>query len=217
MPLVITGVDAPYTAVMSVKGVENEISVWIAPAHQADSPKTNWRKIVDRADGVTHVEMSGSDFFLLSHQDAPTFKVLRLGEGGTARTASVLMPARSDRVIESIRAASDALYVLATHGSYSQLLRITVPSGRIEEIPLPIHGHVSEAFSRPNEPGIAITLSSWLDPSAVYFYDPVRRVFEPRNLAKVMIRADEFLLSDLTALAGDGVAIPLTLIQQRCR
>jgi hypothetical protein len=60
-----------------------------------------------------------------------------------------------------------------------------VPSGRIEKILLPIHGHVSEAFSRPNEPGIAITLSSWLAPSAVYFYDPVRRIFEPRKLAKV--------------------------------
>jgi prolyl oligopeptidase len=215
LPLVITGVGTPYTALMSVKGVENEISVWITPTHEADNPTTNWRKIVDRADGVTHVEMSGSDFFLLSHQDAPTFKVLRLGEDGTARTASVLMPARSDRVIESIRAASDALYVLATHESYSQLLRVTVPSGRIEEIPLPIHGHVSEAFSRPNEPGIAITLSSWLAPSAVYFYDPVRRIFEPRKLAKATIRADEFLVRDLTALAGDGVAIPLTLIQQR--
>jgi len=215
LPLVITGVGTPYTALISVKGVEDDISVWVAPAQQADHPTTSWRKIVDRADGVTHVEMRGSDFYLLSHKDAPTFKILRLREGGTAGTASVLLPATSDRVIESIRAASDVLYVVATHGSYSQILRMPVASGHIEEIPLPLRGHVTEAFSRPSEPGIAITLSSWLTPSSVYFYDPARLAFEPRKLAKVTRHPNEYQVSDSSALAGDGVAVPLTLIQQR--
>jgi hypothetical protein len=47
-----------------------------------------------------------------------TFKVLTLQAGQT------LVPAQADRVIESLRPASDALYVLVRQGVYSHLLRV---------------------------------------------------------------------------------------------
>jgi hypothetical protein len=64
----------------------------------------------------------GRQIYLLSHQDAPTFKVLS--------NAVTLVPAQADRVIESLRATSDALYVLVRQGVYSHLLRVNPAAGR---------------------------------------------------------------------------------------
>ena len=49
-------------------------------------------------------------------------------------------------MIEGIHAAADALYVLARHGAYSQLLRIPAGMTSIEEVPLP-DGHVDVVIS----------------------------------------------------------------------
>jgi len=64
------------------------------------------------------------------------------------------MPAKPDRVIEWMAAASDALYVLARHGVYSQLLRIPTGSTGTEEVPLPFAGHVGDVFADPRAPGV---------------------------------------------------------------
>jgi prolyl oligopeptidase len=72
----------------------------------------------------------GRQIYLLSHQDAPTFKVLTWQAGQTLSNAVTLVPAQADRVIESLRATSDALYVLVRQGVYSHLLRVNPAAGR---------------------------------------------------------------------------------------
>jgi prolyl oligopeptidase len=119
-------------------------------------------------------------------------------------------------VIEGIHAASDALYVLARHGAYSQLLRIPTGTTSVEEVALPFEGHVDEAFSDPRVAGVTIKLSSWVVPSGLYAYRPADKSFSDLKIgAHGDIASSEYRVSDLNAKSQDGVMVPLSLVQPK--
>lgn len=201
---------------LSTNGVQNEFKAWIAPAADAVSPKTAWKPLVDRSDGVTGMDARGEEIFLLSHQDAPTFKVLEMRAGEPLSAATTLLAAQPGRVIEKIAAASDALYVLAREGAYSQLLRIPAGSDKAEQITLPFQGHIGEAFSDPRRPGITLDLSSWVVQPTAFRYDPSTQEFAALNIGHPGdMDPAAFKVSDLEAKALDGVMVPLSLIQAK--
>ncbi len=146
-------------------------------------------------------------------QDAPTFKVLSLKLGAPLSSAVTLVAPQPNRLVESIHAASDALYVLTLEGNYSHLLRIPTGSTTATEIALPFKGYVSEAFTDPNAPGITITQESWTIAPATFVYDHVSNTFTDLHLGTNPTFDHPFVVSDLAAQASDGVNVPLTLIE----
>ena len=215
-PAIAISVGAPIATALSINGVQNELAMWTAPAAKLSDPNVAWSKFISRDDAVTAADMRGSDIFLLSHRDAPTFKVLSVSAGRPLASAKELVPARPDRVIEGIHAASDALYVLARHGAYSRLLRIPTGTTNVEEVVLPFEGHVDEAFSDPRVAGVTIKLSSWVVPSGLYAYRPADKSFSDLKIgAHGDIASSEYRVSDLNAKAQDGVMVPLSLVQPK--
>jgi prolyl oligopeptidase len=216
IPAIALSVGAPVAAALSINGVQNELAMWLAPAANVNDPNVTWTKFITRDDGVTASDMRKSEIFLLSHKDSPTFKVLSVRAGQPLSTASSVVPAQSDRVIEGIHVGSDALYVLARHGAYSQLLRIPAGTKTIEVIPLPFAGHIDEAFSDPRAPGVAITLSSWVVPPTIYAYNPASKSFANLQIgAHGDIDSANYAVSDLNAKARDGVMVPLSLVEPK--
>jgi prolyl oligopeptidase len=215
-PAIAISVGAPVAAALSINGVQNELAMWLAPAAKVNDPKVLWTKFITRDDAITNVDMHGAEIFLLSHKDSPTFKVLSVHAGQPLTSASTLIPAQGNRVIEGIHAASDALYVLARHGAYSQLLRIPAGTTSIEEVALPFPGHIAEAFTDPRAPGVVLQLSSWVVPPTEYVFNPADKSF---SQLKVGVHGDivpsDYVVSDLSAKAGDGTLVPLALVQPK--
>jgi prolyl oligopeptidase len=209
-------VGAPVATALSINGVQNELAMWVAPAAHVNDPNVKWTEFITRDDDITGADMRGAEIFLLSHKDAPTFKVLSLHAGEPLSSASVLVPAQPDRVIEGIHVASDALYVLTRHGAYSQLLRIPAGTNNIEEIPLPFEGHIDEAFCDPRASGVSFKLSGWVVPSTMYAYQPSNKSFTDLKIGTHGdIVSSNYVVSDLQAQAHDGVMVPLSLIQPK--
>ncbi len=198
---------------VSVNGVQNEEALWIAPADKVDDPKIEWKRFVTRADDVTGMDAQGDHFYLLSHKNAPTFQVLSVKAGDPLSSAKILVPAKSDRVIDAVHAASDALYVLARSGAYSQLLRVAYGTNAIREIPLPFKGHVAEAFTDQRAPGIVINLNSFVVPPTIFAYDPAKNSFTDLKLGVTPpYDSRRYVVRDLEAKAEDGVMVPETLV-----
>jgi prolyl oligopeptidase len=215
-PFVLSFPGSTHAIFENVNGVQNELEYWIAPLTDAATPGAPWRQLVTRADNVTGIDIRDDDIFLLSHQDAPTFKVLALRSGDTLSAARTLVAAKSDRVIESIHAASDGLYVLAREGIYSRLLRVPAGTQTVEEIPLPFKGYISAAFTDPRAAGVTVTLESWVMPPTIFGYNATDRKFTDLKLGShPAYDALGFRVSDLHASARDGVQVPLTLIEPK--
>ncbi len=208
--------DSQTAFALNINGVQNEWEVWIAPLAKVADADAPWSKFIDRSDGVTSMDTHADEIFLLSHNDAPTFKVLSLHAGQKLADAKTLLAARPDRVVESIHAASDALYVIAREGVYSHLLRIPAGKTEAEDIPLPFKGNVSAAFTDPRAPGVTITEESWTVPPSYLSYDPKTKQFKDLKLGiEPAYDASQFEVKDLEAKAHDGVMVPLTLLQPK--
>ncbi len=160
--------------------------------------------------------MRGNEIFLLSHKDAPTFQVLSLKAGEPLSSARVLLPVREDRLVESIHAAKDALYVLTREGLYSHLLRIPAGSTRAEDIALPHQGTVSDVFTDPRGNGASFALESWNLPPTEYSYDPKSGKFAELKLGIMpAFNPEDFTVQGLQARAKDGAMVPLSLMQPK--
>jgi prolyl oligopeptidase len=218
IPVVVVVPGASHAIFLNVNGVQNEQELWIAPVAVAARAATQWQKLVARSDSVTQFDMRGSEIFLLSHQNAATFKVLALRVGQPLSAARTIVAARPDRVVESIHAASDALYVIVREGVYSRLLRIPASGGggAAEDVALPFKGYVSAVFSDERRPGLTITVESWVVPPTQYTYDPATKRVTPLSLGvQPAYDPAAFEVRDLSATAHDGVQVPLTLIAPR--
>lgn len=204
---------APMAMAISYNGVQSELALWLAPASQVNDPKVKWIPFVTRRDEVTATDSRGDTIFLLSHKNAPTFQVLSVKAGEPLAVAKVLVPAKSERVIDAIHAASDALYVRARRGVYSLLLRVPYATGDIEEVALPFKGLIDEAFTHPHQPGITIALESFVVPPTTFTYDPVKKNFIDLELG-VTPRYDpgRYEIRDLEAKSYDAVMVPNTLV-----
>jgi prolyl oligopeptidase len=204
-----------YAVLASQNGVQNEQKMWTAPAAKAADP-TAWTPLFDRSDDVTGEDARGDDLFLLTHKDAPTFKVLDVKFGQPLSAAKVLVPADPKRVIEGVHAASDALYVLTREGDYSRLLRIPTGTDKIEEVALPVRGHVSGVFTDQREAGVTFSLESWVLPPTNLHYDPKAGAFQDLHLgARGDIDPNKFEVSDLWAKGHDGVMVPYSLVHPK--
>jgi prolyl oligopeptidase len=207
---------APMAIAISYNGVQNEQALWLAPVSQLNDPDLKWTTLVARTDDVTAADAAGDMIFLLSHKNAPTFQVLSVKAGQPLAAARTLVPADKDRVIDSIYAASDALYVLARHGVYSVLLRVPHASGRIEEIALPFKGLIREAFADPRQTGITINLQSFVVPPTTFVYDPAKKNFSDLKLGLTpKYDSGRYEIMDLEARAKDGVMVPNTLVRPK--
>lgn len=123
-PALTIWTGAPMAMAVSYHGMQTELALWLTPTSQVDDAKAKWRPFVTREDQVTAADARGDTIYLLSHKSAPTFQVLGVKAGEPLTAAKVLVPTGSERVIDSIHAASDALYVRARRGVYSLLLRV---------------------------------------------------------------------------------------------
>ena len=216
LPTLSISPGAPMAMAVSINGVQNELALWLAPVSQVNDPNVKWTPFVTRADDVTAADAAGDTIYLLSHKNAPTFQVLSVNAGQPLAAARVLVPAEKDRVIDSIHAASDALYVLARHGAYSLLLRVPYAAGKIEEVALPFKGLIREAFTDPRQPGITIDLQSFVVPPTTFAYDPEKKTFTDLELGVTPhYDSGRYEISDLEARAEDGVMVPNTLVRPK--
>jgi prolyl oligopeptidase len=193
-------------------GVQNEIEAWIAPLVDPRSRRATWRQIVKLDDAVTAVEANSQTIYLLTHQDAPTFKVMAMPLNGTLEHAQTLVAARPDRVIESIHAAADGLYVAGRRGLTGELLHVR-PDATVIELKLPFRGIISELATDPLLPGAAVELQGWVNPPAYFQYDSTRNKFTDLGLISgPTFQAKNYSVSELWATAADGTRIPLSVI-----
>ena len=215
-PALIIWPGAPMAMAVSFNGVQNELAFWLAPVSRLNDPNLKWTPFVARSDDITNADATGDTIYLLSHKNAPTFQVLSVKAGQPLASARVLVPAKKDRVIDAIHAASDALYVLARQGAYSLLLRVPHATGEIEEIALPFKGHIGDAFTDSRQRGITIAVESFAVPPKTFAYDPATKNFTDLKLGvPPRLDSSRYEISDLEAKAQDGVMVPNTLVRPK--
>jgi prolyl oligopeptidase len=126
-PTVHVSPVSPFAIGIVSHGVQDEMTIYVAPLAQLRGATTPWRLLASTEQAVTDFDLRGEWIYLLTHQDAPHYQIARwsLREPGRySLAAAELVVPQSERVLRSVNVAKDALYVVETDGGFGALRRL---------------------------------------------------------------------------------------------
>ena len=208
----------PYAIAIPANGVQNELAVYIAPRAAATKPDTPWRKLFGRDANVTGFAIHGDDLYVLTHQDAPRFKVLRTSvtRPDLARAEVVMAPGRE--VVVGISSAKDGLYIAARDGTVGKLYRIAYrPGAKPEPMALPREGAVAIDSTDARIAGPLLSMSSWTRDFGYYAMDARTGKFADTGLQTVgpFGAPDNIESKEVLVKSYDGVEVPLSIVSPK--
>jgi prolyl oligopeptidase len=215
-PFVQTFLGSPWAAALVGHGVLNEATVYIAPLAQVRSGTAHWRLLVDIPDSVTGMDVRGDDVYLLTHNRAPRFKVIRTSlRRPDVAHATVVVP-ETDAVVRNFGAARDALYIQTLDGGLGRVWRLPYGAASPAPVTLPFDGAIGGFVTTPRRAGIVLALSSWTHSTLWYRLDPATgrltdtQLKEPSSADFSAIAADEVRVPSY-----DGTMVPLSIVHRR--
>jgi prolyl oligopeptidase len=215
-PLILPVEGSPFVYAMVIHGVKNELTLYAARAAELHGAETAWRKLVDVDDAVTAVDFRGSDVYLLTHKDAPRFRVLRMrADAPDFSKAEVIVPEQRG-VLTSIAVAKDALYVKELEGGLGRVRRVPFGERDGAKISLPADGAIQTIVTDRRKPGVLFPLESWTRSRLWYQYVPGQR--QPNNtrlLQPAKVDVSRYESVEVEVPSHDGVRVPLSIVYRK--
>ena len=208
----------PYMVGMVTNFVQNESSLYIAPTSALGQANIPWMKVCDFSDDITNFGIKGDSLFLMSHKDAPLFKILRTSlKKPDLAHATVAVP-EGKAIIKNLSAAQDALYVQWLDGGIGRVTRVAYDGrSKPQMVALPLAGSVNLAGSDPRLPGVLVDLAAWVDYGGAYVYDPAKKkTTELPLVTKGPYDAPPDLVAEeVQVKSHDGAMVPLSIIHKK--
>jgi prolyl oligopeptidase len=199
------------------RGFRNELTIYTAPVASMGKPAPPWRKLCGPEEAVTGFDWRGDELYLITHKNAPRFKVIRTSfSHPNLASAAVVIPA-GKAVITNITAAPDALYVQELDGGIGRLLRAPYGGGSPELVPLPVEGTLGLFGGDPRLPGLLLALTSWTKAYRIYRYDPATRQITNTGLQPPgpFDNPADVEAAEVEARSYDGTMVPLSIISRK--
>jgi len=215
-PFIALPVGSKYALAVDAHGVQNELTIYAAKVVDVHDAAAPWRKIADVPDDSTGFDIHGDHLYLVTHHDAPRFKVVRLNlADGNFQTAEVVM-APSEAVVVGVGVAADAVYVQKLDGGIGRLFRIPFEGGAAKPVPLPFDGAIEELFVNAAEPGVYVRAASWTKSPVYLHYDPkTTQVADTKIVPPSPVDFSGIESEEVKAKAADGTLVPLSIVHKR--
>ena len=201
-------------ALLQLADVRPEFRAYVAPVQDVVRGAARWTRICTFEDEVTDLALEGEELYALVNHGTTRGRLVKTAAAAPdLKTATLVVPQGRD-VIEHIALARDGLYLSIMDGGIARLRRLG-RGGTLSEIKLPFEGALDGVFSRPDEPGVLMSLVGWLQPAAIYQVDAAGTVTDTGITPRVNVDTSPYETQRLFATAKDGVKIPYTLLKRR--
>ena len=199
-----------------VSGVQNEMSLYAAPLDDTATGKAAWRKICDPADAVTSFAVRGADLYLLTHKNAPHYRILKTDAANPSIAHAVEIVPQSIPVIRALVAARDAVYILDRDFGLSGLRRLGA-DGKVTNIKLPFAGSIDEAsfYADPLQDGAWFLLQDWVHATVACHVAPDGTVTQTNIAPKPPLDLSAYTSEEVIVPARDGSKIPLSIVYRK--
>ncbi len=204
----------PYALALISHGSVPAIEVLIAPLADARKPGARWRKIVDTPEGVTGITLHDDTLYMLSHQNAPRYKVVALDVRDPDWSKAKPVVAPSERVIQDVQQARDGLYIHDLDGGLGKLRFYDFAKSKLSDVALPAQGAITGTAADPLATGAVFGLEGWVLP--LNWYAATGTKVTPLALSPAWAdNYSAFVAEEVQAPAKDGVMIPLSIVHRR--
>jgi prolyl oligopeptidase len=214
VPAILVQPGSAYALAFISHGAEPALELLIAPLATAGRPGAPWRKVADAPDGVTSAALHGQDLYLLTHKDAPRYKVVVVSAASPDLATARTVVAPGERVVEDISASADSLYVRDLDGGLGRVRRYDFATGALGDIALPLEGQATGPITDPLRPGAILGLQGWVAPQS--WYAIAGAGVAPLALSPPWSEdLSGYVSEEVKVAARDGVMIPLSIVHRR--
>jgi prolyl oligopeptidase len=215
-PIVAYSPASPYLLGIVVHGVKNEVTIYAAKPQAGTLP---WKRIVSDDDDVTGFDLEGSTIYLLTHKDAPAFKVVSTSLDDPNMASPQTLVAPSKEVVEQIGVAKDGLYVRSREGGFGRVRRIALDdnggAGATTTVKTPYEGTVNLLSTDPRVDGAVFGLTGWTHSLLYYFVTASGAVSDTRVKPLSPVDESAYTSSEVQARSADGTMVPMSLIYRK--
>lgn len=203
--------------VVTLGSVKSESPIFVAPYSELKNKKIKWKQIVKPSDDITDVFISGDKLFLLTHKDAPNYKIaLTSLSNPDFHNAKTVVPESKDKVIKSIHNSKNYLYYSLGDGIVRDKYQVNINTLVGEKIDFPTGVNKTFSLNQRENDNIYCNNVNWLNPLTTYEYNP-----EKGNITKSKYLNSETNFPDYSKLytvkevevkSHDGTMVPLSII-----
>jgi prolyl oligopeptidase len=218
-PVVTYSPVSPYIVASISNGVKNERRIYVTRATRIDGSNVTWTKVADESDDVTGYDLRGSTMYLLTHKDAPAYKIVATSlDAPDVAGARTVVPA-SKNVIVDLEMAADGLYVLSREGGFGRITRVALsddgaPNATTEVVP-PYRGSINTIVTDPREAGVTFGLTGWTHSLLYYLANGTGAVANTHLKPLANIDTAPYTSSEVAARSADGTMVPLSIIYKK--
>ena len=216
-PFIATFDDSQWMIGLIIHGVLNEKTLYVAPRSQMEDPvNIAWRKVVDVENAVIDFDLSGDTIYLLTHKDAPRFKVIATSlTNPDIAQATTIVPA-STSVIQEIRVAGGYLVTRDLDGGLARIRRVHLSNQEIEQVPLPFDGTITQWAGEHGSSELLLQMTGWTVSPRIYMYNVEQNTLRDTGWSPPSpIDFSNVESHEVFASAPDGVQIPLSIIHKK--
>lgn len=211
----------PFVVGWHSAGTTDSPEVYVAPADNAVSEKTPWKRIVSAEDEVATVKaveaIHGSTLYLLVQKGTPNREVIAVDlQHPDVTRAPIVVPA-SDVTLEGIYGGADALYILERNGVGFQLAKMPYAKpGAARVISLPYQGSLFDVDANVTLPGVRFLMDSWTTSRRAFSYDPSNnRVVDMGVIPKYPADFSNVKALEVLVTSTDGARVPISIISRK--
>ncbi len=188
-------------------------------AHYLRSKKGTWTQLSKFGDGhVQFVFGPGSDLLVISNQDAPRGKVLRMKENSTVDKAKLVIPQSEDTIVSSfwgdrsLLNVGKKIYLTYQLGGPSEL-RVFDLDGKSLAAPEQLTNGSASGMVALEDGSLAFQNGSWTSPGAWYRFDAKSGKTEKTALAEdAPIDLSKVRVERKFATSKDGTKVPVNIM-----
>jgi len=203
--------------VLRLSSVKSESPIFVAPYSELKNKKVKWRQIIKPSDDITDVFISGDKLFLLTHKDAPNYKItLTSLSKPDLINAKVVVPESKDNVIISIHNSKNYLYYSLGNGIIRDKYQVNINTLEGKKVNFPTGVNSSLSLNQRENDNIYCNNVNWLTPLTTYEYDPEKGdIVKSKYLNSETNYPDYntlYTVKEVEVKSHDGVTVPLSII-----
>jgi prolyl oligopeptidase len=203
--------------VLRLSSVKSESPIFIAPYSELKNKKIRWKQIVKPSDDITDVFISGNKLFLLTHKNAPNYKItLTSLSKPDFEHAKVVVPESKDAVIIAIHNSKNYLYYSLGNGITRNKYQININNLATKKIQFPTGVNSSLSLNPRENDNIYCNNKNWLTPLTIYEYNPQKGIVEKSKYFNSERNYPDYeklyAVKEIEVKSHDGVMVPLSII-----
>ena len=215
-PDIFLPVNAKYAVAQINPDESDKLEFYIAPISSLSESPIPWRKIVSTDDEVTAVAEHADYLYLLTHKNAPRYKITRINlKKPDVKTAETVFGA-SEAVIENMAVTKDALYVQILDGGSRRVFAVDYKTLKQTEIKTAFPSSLSIQDASPVRDTVLLNTASWTKPELIYEYNPKTKAMTDTKLAPPSpIDMSNIEIINTKVKSHDGAMIPLVILYKK--